>query len=181
MVKAARKDYLISPFVVVCDNREKQGFEFSNIRPDARDGRRPVVVPVVTKFLATGDYSIEGLEDVIGIERKNLSDLYGTIGQGRGRFERELQRLAALPHAFVVIEAEWSTIISDPPARSQLSPKSVFRSILAWQVRFPTIQWVPCPGRAFAEVVTYRLLERVWKEQTRRTRAAGKQKEAAPA
>jgi DNA excision repair protein ERCC-4 len=41
----------------------------------------PLAVEVGT--LATGDYSVRGLVDVIAIERKSLPDLLGCIGQDR--------------------------------------------------------------------------------------------------
>ena len=47
--------------------------------------------------LDTGDYSLKGLEHLVAVERKGLSDLLACIGTGRHRFERELQRLLAYP------------------------------------------------------------------------------------
>ena len=40
--------------------------------------------------LATGDYSVHGLEDLLTVERKSLDDLLGCMTSGRPRFEREL-------------------------------------------------------------------------------------------
>ncbi|MDE2097140.1 MAG: ERCC4 domain-containing protein, partial [Patescibacteria group bacterium] len=117
--------------------------------------------------LKSGDYSLLGFENRIAIERKSLSDLFSTLGQGRDRFHRELERLAATDYQFaaVVCEADWATVLASPPERSMLRPKTVFRSVIAWQIRYPLVHWWFCPGRAFAEKVTFRLLERFWKEQ----------------
>ena len=48
-------------------------------------------VPQRRATLPTGDYSVEGCEGLIAIERKSLGDLFGTVGQGRERFEREIR------------------------------------------------------------------------------------------
>ncbi|NQU21949.1 MAG: hypothetical protein HQ567_11755 [Candidatus Nealsonbacteria bacterium] len=37
--------------------------------------------------LATGDYSVRGLEHVVAVERKSLPDLLGCIGRDRSRFD----------------------------------------------------------------------------------------------
>jgi ERCC4-type nuclease len=45
---------------------------------------------------------VQGFADQIAVERKSLADLFGTLGQGRERFERELVRLSAHQYAAVV-------------------------------------------------------------------------------
>ncbi len=158
---------LIFPCPVVIDTREKQPFAFTGLLSDARYGRRPVVVRTITDTLQSADYSLLGMEAEIGIERKSLQDLFNTLGQGRKRFQRELDRLSLYQFAAVVCEADWQTITTAPPERSQLAPKIVFRSVIAWQIRFPRVHWWMCPGRDFAEKTTFRLLERYWKERQR--------------
>jgi len=147
----------------VIDTREQAPFAFAGLRTDARDGARPLTVPTVRAGLPSGDYSLSGHETRVAVERKSLEDLYGTLGHGRRRFERELQRLSAYELAEVVVEAGWDVVLMSPPERSRLRPKTVFRSVLAWKVRYPTVHWTFCPGRRFAEVWTFRLLERWWK------------------
>jgi ERCC4-type nuclease len=161
------------PFNVVIDMREQLPFSFHELRADAKAGRLPLAVRVTHRTLAAGDYSIEGFEDRVAIERKSLADLFATLSKGRGRFQRELDRLAKCDFAAVVIEADWRTIICDPPKRSRLLPKTVFRSVIAWQLRYPRIQWWTCPNRRFAEIATFRLLERFWKHDQRERCAHG--------
>lgn len=150
------------PFRIAIDTREQLKYAFATIRADANQHNRPLVIETVTKCLESGDYSIEGMEHRISIERKSLSDCFSTFSAGRKRFERELHRLSLLEFAAVVIEAEWSEIMRSPPVRSNLNPKCVIRSVMAWQVRFPTIAWWTVPGREVAEAVTFRILERFW-------------------
>lgn len=151
-------------FTVIVDTREQTPFTFEALRGDAKEKRRPLVVPTVRACLGQGDYSIYGHENAIAIERKSLCDLFNTLGQGRDRFIRELERLATLAWAAVVVEADWPTVLESPPPFSLLRPKTVYRSVIAWQQRFPRVHWWMCPGRAFAEVTTFRILERFWIE-----------------
>lgn len=163
---------------VVVDTREQRGFDFYGIAPDLieipyafadmlcdkADGGQELTVPTVVGTLASGDYSLRGYESRVAIERKSPSDIYSTISQGRERFERELERLAAMEFAAVVIECTEVELYTDPPARSQLPPKIVSRSIDAWRVRYGVHFIAPGPRR-LAEVKTFRLLERFLKEK----------------
>lgn len=81
--------------------------------------------------LATGDYSVRGLEHVIAIERKSLTDLLGCIGGERERFERELHRMLAYPTRAVVVESEWD-ILEAGEWSSRVTPASAIGSTLAW-------------------------------------------------
>jgi len=101
------------------------------------------------------------------VERKSLADLYGTVGRGRRRFEAELARMGAYGFRAIVIEAEWSQILN-PNAHlvkpTKMLPKSMLASLLAWQQRY-NVHVIPCPGRAAAERITFRLLERWFRDQ----------------
>src|SRR5437763_1557404 len=57
--------------------------------------------------LATGDYSVKGLEHVVAIERKSAEDMLSCVGRERGRFDREIQRLLAYPVRAIVVESSW--------------------------------------------------------------------------
>lgn len=159
---------VIAPFLVLIDTREQAPFSFRGFRTDARQGHRPLVVPIALAALPSGDYSLEGCEERITIERKSAADAYQTFCHERTRFERELERLSDLEFAAVVIESPWSRLLFDPPPHTQFSPKSFFRSVIAWQVRFPRVQWWACETRTFAERVTLRLLERFHRDRTAR-------------
>lgn len=156
------------PVPVIVDTREQQPYRFAGIRGDQREGGGLIVVECQRGTLATGDYSLAGHEDRVAVERKSLNDLYHTLGQGRERFERELARLNEMETSRVVVEAEWSAIITDPPAKSKLCPKTVYRSIIAWMERFPRVHWLTVPGREFAEVTTFRVLQRFLREREAR-------------
>ena len=159
---------------VLVDNREQQPYAFTGLVADKRQGGGPLLVETKTVCLASGDYSLDGYADRVAVERKSLNDLFHTLSQGRDRFERELARLDAMQVAAVMVEAEWTTVFTDPPRFSHLEPKTVFRSVLAWTQRFPRVHWFLVPDRAFGEAATLRILERFLREREREQRAKGK-------
>lgn len=163
----ATVDTVVSPFLLLVDDREGLPFAFANIKADARDGHKPIAVRSEVRRLLTGDYSIDGYQDRIAIERKSHGDLFSTLGQRREPFEAELARLNEMDFAAVVIESSWYQIAFEPPERSRMNPKCVMRSILAWSQRFPRVHWFPMGSRAMAEVTTYRLLERFYRDRLR--------------
>ena len=155
-----------SLFEIVIDTREQTPWKFEGIRADKKDGFAIIRVNTCRGTLKSGDYSLKGYENIISIERKSLADLYGTIGQGRERFEAELERLGKNYYfAAVIVESAFDRALTDPPRHSNLNPKTVFRSIVAWQARYPRIQWIfPGNSRRDAEVYAFRLLEKIWIE-----------------
>lgn len=104
--------------VAVVDTREQLPLDLS-----------PLAVEVGT--LTTGDYSVRGLENVIAIERKSLSDLLGCIGQERERFDREVLRLLAYPCRAIVIESTWADLEAGD-WRSKVTSSAVIGSCLGW-------------------------------------------------
>ena len=81
--------------------------------------------------LATGDYSVKGLVNVIAIERKSLTDLLGCIGQERERFDREVIRLLAYPTRAIIVEATWGQIEAGN-WKSKVTPAAAVGSLLGW-------------------------------------------------
>ena len=88
----------------------------------------------VTGTLHTGDYSLLGHTARVVVERKSLSDLYGSVAQGRERFEREFERLALIPGAVLLIEGSYRDVIDPDPRelRSQMNPVSVEGTVISW-------------------------------------------------
>jgi ERCC4-type nuclease len=81
--------------------------------------------------LATGDYSVQGLENIVAVERKSLGDLLGCIGQNRERFDREVIRLLAYPVRAIVVEACWADL-ERGEWRSQITSSAAIGSVLGW-------------------------------------------------
>lgn len=158
-------------------------YTFEGMRANADKKNAPLIVRTQRVHLPTGhgDYTIVELPK-IGIERKSKEDLYGSIGQRRANFEDRLSRMAGVSglwYSAIVIEAEFSELLTEPPPFSNLNPKSLTRTILAWQMRWSTVGWWFMPNRSAAEGLTFRLLERFWDvhgakaEEVNRIEAAG--------
>jgi ERCC4-type nuclease len=147
------------PFKILVDTREQQPYAFSGILANAEDGGGFVRVETVRFGLPEGDYGLEH-DPRIRIERKSKADLWSTVAQGRDRFEAELARLQEHREwSAVVVEAEWSEVM-DQPGFCQLNPRSLNRSILAWEQRFKSVHWIFRPGREVAEATVFWLLDR---------------------
>lgn len=144
---------MISDFTIIIDTREQLPFSFKSIKPDTPD--------TSTQTLKTGDYSVAGLSDKIVIERKSLADLFSSVGSGRDRFEREMQRMSEFDYAALVIESSLISIFLNPPSRSKMQPKSVFRTLIAWSQRYNVHVW-PAWSRDAAERITYLILKRYY-------------------
>ena len=111
---------------ILVDSREQRPFNFEHERYD---------VQIQPGTLTVGDYSLRGLEDKVAVERKSLPDLVQCLCRERERFERELQRGAALDAFAVVIEAGW-TDLAGGNFRSQLNPHAACQSTLAFMARY---------------------------------------------
>jgi ERCC4-type nuclease len=81
--------------------------------------------------LATGDYSVVGLESVVSLERKSLTDLLGCVGGDRARFDREVQRLLAYPVRALIVEATWGDLEAGN-WQSKVTPAAAIGSVLGW-------------------------------------------------
>ncbi len=158
-----RTDPITTPFTIHIDDREKAPYRFTGITGDAKDNHRRLIVPTEFCRLETGDYTLHGFEDVVAVERKSLADIYSTLGQHRDRFEEEHARMAEMKRAIVIIEATWFDIVKWPPEYSRLKPKTVLRTSISWFLRYG-VPWMVAEDRRFAEVYTFRFLEKCFRE-----------------
>ena len=161
MARKARNPLNDFPVTVIIDTREALPYSFKKVPTDADEAGEYLNVRTVRSCLTTGDYSVLGHERAgIAIERKSAEDLYGTVSRGRERFEAEMVRMQEFNRSFVVVESELSMLLNHPPIWTRYSPKSLFRTILAFQVRYPKTHWLFLPSREVAEIVVCRALER---------------------
>jgi ERCC4-type nuclease len=147
------------PFSIVVDTREQRPYAFDSIYAGTSHRRSRVLVPTVRHAIPVGDYSIFGMPQVV-IERKSKEDLYGSVGR-RENFVGRLERMSDLAFALVVVEADYLDLIRNPPAFSKLRPRSLSRTLIAWSIRYP-VRWQFIGGRAAAEQLTFRYLERFY-------------------
>ncbi len=134
---------------------------------DTREQRplclEPLRVEVAT--LATGDYSVRGLENIVAIERKSLSDLLACIGQERERFDREVIRLLAYPVRALVIESTWAELESGN-WRSKITPTQAIGSCIGWIAAGLPIIMAADHARAgrYVAKLLYTAARRRWRE-----------------
>ena len=154
----------IQNFTIIIDKQEKRlgirGYNFKTIKPDP-----PLTI---REHLKTGDYSIKGLEDKITVERKTLTDLFGSTGNERKRFEREMERMSEFDYACIIVEAEIQQWFLLPPSKSKMNPKSVLRTLIAWSQRYSVCIW-PTWSRESAEKLTYLILRRYFDDYVKQS------------
>lgn len=85
---------------VIIDTREQNPWRFATSKTKVQT-------------LKTGDYTLEGYEDLLVIERK------GCIGEfakniSEDRFERELERLENFKYSFIILEFNMGEVITYP-------------------------------------------------------------------
>lgn len=89
--------YDVLPAICI-DTREQDPLDFT---PWASEG-----LLTARGTIRTGDYSLEGYEHRVTVERKRVAELYHTVGAGRERFEAELERMRTMESAHIVIEGD---------------------------------------------------------------------------
>lgn len=84
-------------FRIAIDTREQEPYGFS--------------CATVRKTLAAGDYSVEGFETQVAVERKSMADFVHTVIRAFPRFAVELEKLAGMSAACVVVEADLDRVL----------------------------------------------------------------------
>lgn len=128
---------------ILVDSRERYPFRFAS-RPDVSTERAA---------LPAGDYGIRVRDRLVAVvERKSLDNLATGLSDGSLAFQ--LQRLAEMATAAVVVEGRYPALLDLPHA-----PASFLADVLArLQVRYPEVQIVFADSRKYAEQWTYRYL-----------------------
>ena len=111
----------VSPTILI-DSREQDPWRFENL-------------PTEPGSLATGDYSVRGLEHLIACERKSLDDLLSCVGIHRDRFKRELGRLQGYRFRCLVVECNYSDLEAGG-WRSKIRPACVVGTLSAWMAQY---------------------------------------------
>ena len=105
-------------FTIIKDTREQEGYTF-----EPSKSRYHTCNGMITKKLDTGDYSIEGLEDKLCIERKaSVVEFANNIGHDTVRFTKEIERMKTFPFKFIILEFSLSDLM-DFPERSGIPEK----------------------------------------------------------
>lgn len=146
-------------YKIIRDTREQNGWTFVE---------GPFCGGMVSGALKTGDYSIQGYEDLLTIERK------GTIAEFAAnliedRFTRELERMELFKYSFIVLEFLMDDLIRYPKGAGippekvksiKLSPAFLLKRLVEVQIKFKTkILFAGCYGQAVALSIFKRVVE----------------------
>jgi len=116
--------------VIVSDSREQLPWPFK---------KNKFVEDIKKGCLKTGDYSIEGFENKIAIERKSLADLFQTTGQGHKRFKKELERAKDLDYFAIIVEGSFTNIINEDYEGAQYTKMRgyiVMKILMSWIMKY---------------------------------------------
>ena len=99
----ARKTSLskLPPLVIIHDTREQRPYNFAGI-------------PKVAATLDVGDYTIQGMEDVVRVERKSFSDLLSSLGRNSEKFLARMDKLGDIRWKALLVEAHRFQIFYPP-------------------------------------------------------------------
>lgn len=103
--------------------------------------------------LETVDYTVEGMESLIVLERKSLTDLVGTLMHNRARFFRELERMTTFKYRALIIEASYEQVKSPYKHTDfiEAHPNGVSGSLDACELKYMVPVIYASSHRALAE------------------------------
>ena len=116
--------------VVLIDTREQNPFNFSRF-PNWISQQK-------NQKLNVGDYSVEGMEDLLVMERKSLSDLITTLMQQRARFFKVCEKMMKYRWRALIVEASYEDIKSpyDEDLNTYAHPNAVSGTLDALESKF---------------------------------------------
>jgi hypothetical protein len=138
-----RRRSLAGPVTITVDTRERYPYRF------AQQGAETTRATV-----AAGDYAVYAPDGSLlaAVERKSLDNLATTLSDGTLAFQ--LQRLAELPLATIVVEARYAGLFK----LEHVDGNWLADQLARLQVRYPEVQLVFADSRRYAEDWTSRFL-----------------------
>lgn len=113
--------------IVVIDSQEHMGYRFERFT-NWFSG-------TVRRRLPVGDYTLQGMEGEVIVERKTISDLVNSVIQDRKNFIEKCVKLSRFRKKCLVIEGSLS-VVKTPYEDSRAHPNAVLGSIMAAQERW---------------------------------------------
>lgn len=142
-------------FTIIVDTREQHPWQFTEFTTAKRK-------------LDTGDYSIEGLEDKLCIERKNgIAEIATNIVETR--FKDVIDRMSKYDHAYILIECDYDQLMnypkgSDVPKRLwdhiKITPGFILKFLTQLSVSY-NIHVLFCGNPEWAERTALSIMKRV--------------------
>lgn len=148
-------------YIVVKDTREQQGYFF---------GPYQTCAGMVDRKLDTGDYSIEGLEDKICIERKaSIEEIAINLGQKKYAFLEEIDRMKTFDHKFLILEFNLQELLDFPNntripeakrASVKITGKYILKCLMEFQL-YNDVKVLFCGDKHNAFLMVSSLLKRI--------------------
>lgn len=149
---------MIDNFTIIIDTREQKPWLFSNHA-------------TAHIKLDTGDYSIDGLQNIVAIERKrNVAEIANNITEKR--FKDVVDRLSKIPHAYLLLEFDMSDVMSYPIgsdiprklwSKIRISPNYIIKHLVDLQVDH-NIKIIFCGSASNAEKIALSLMRKIYQE-----------------
>jgi hypothetical protein len=138
-----RRRALTGPVTIATDTRERYPYRFAEQN-----------VETVRVALPAGDYAAQAPDGTLlaAVERKSLENLAATLSDGTLAFQ--MQRLAELPLAAVVVEGRYSALYK----LEHVNGSWLADQLARLEVRYPEVHLVFADSRRFAQEWTYRFL-----------------------
>lgn len=143
-------------FTIIVDTREQQPWSFDHYTKANRK-------------LDTGDYSVEGLENLLAIERKkSINEIANNIIESR--FKDVIQRLSTMKYSYILLEFDLENVLNYPIGSSlpkhmwnkvKISPSFIMKHILEWQM-FHNIKVIFCGCPSNAEQMAEYIMNKVY-------------------
>jgi hypothetical protein len=131
---------------IIVDSREQKPFHFKGYT-------------LIESKLEYGDYSIHP-NNKLAVERKSLSDLYGTLSGGKERFEREIEKAKKLEgYIVVVVESTLNNMMYQKQKFGKASGEFIAHNMRQLLRKYDNLQFVFCDGREEARNRTLHILE----------------------
>tara|TARA_B100002019_G_scaffold292675_1_gene316645 strand:+ start:2506 stop:2997 length:492 start_codon:yes stop_codon:yes gene_type:complete len=153
------------PFTIIKDTREQDGYSFA-----ASSSRYHTCNGMISRKLDTGDYSIEGLEDKLCIERKaSVVEFANNVGHDQVRFLKEIERMKDFPYKFLVFEFSLTDLMNFPEGSSipesdwgklRVTNKFMLKMIMEFQLHHD-IKVLFCDSKKNAKWAVLSIIKRV--------------------
>lgn len=145
-------------FTIIIDTREQKPWTFDEYA-------------TAHNKLETGDYSIEGLQDIVTIERKrNVAEVANNITESR--FQDVIDRLKKIKYPFILLEFNLDDIMRYPIgstipkklwSKIRITPNFIIKHLLDLELEH-NIKIIFCGNSTNAEKIALSILKRIYKK-----------------
>ena len=153
-------------FNIIIDTREQQPWVFA---------KSDIVDHTIVRKLDTGDYTIDGFEDLICIERKkSVAELASNIVEKR--FTDELIRMSEFKYKFLLLEFDYYQIDSYPigsniplsvQRKIRINGPFIIKKLSEIQIKYG-VHVITCGNVLYAENIALSLMKEIYGFESRR-------------